>query len=390
MPAIPDFEHNGITINTSEPMAPMGPPGPNVVCVAGTAPDKAASVQYNVPVRIASLSDHKLIDSTGEEAGTLIHILRETHKKTSVVIYVVVVEEGQDAATTKSNLIGGLDPTTGARTGIAAMTECLERPTIIGACGFSNDKAVIDALASVGKRLRARVVCDGTNTTSADVIALSDSLGGDGTGHDRVAIVDPSVTVYSNAAKADITIPGSSVAIGALAAVKAWESWQNQGLLVTDVGRTIEYNIEDQTTEADLLNKHGVTAICHTSLGGFSIVGNRCVTGRFISHVGLEDTIARKLGETSQQYLGPNLTKTFMEQVLRRINNFLQDLRREDALIDAYVQLHPEKNSSSNYMAGKWYVQLVYGRYSPSEHLVFDIDANSGIVETYLEGLLNG
>ena len=390
MPKINDFDKNGITINTSEPMAPMGPPGQEIVAIVGTAPKKADSVQYNNPVRIASLTDHKLIDKDGTEEGTLIHCIRETHKKVGVVIYAIVVEEGADAAATTTKVMGGLDAVSGQRTGIAAITETLERATIIGAPGFSHQKAVIDALASVGKRIRARVVVDSPNTTTPDDITLSDSLGGEDTGHDRVAIATPGATVRSSAANGNITVPSSTVAIGALASVKPWESWQNQGLLIEGTSRTIEYNIEDATTEHNLLNKNGVTAICHTSLGGFSIEGNRTVTGRFISHVGLEDVIARKLSESSQIYKGKNLTRAFMEQVLTRINNFLQDLRREDALIDAVVQLHPEKNSVSSYTSGKWFVQLIYGRYSPNEHTVFDIDASNGIVETYLEGALNG
>lgn len=388
MTEIADFEHNGISIATSEPMSPMGPPGPNVVAVVGTAPDKDASVQLDTPVRIASPADHVLIDSTGAEQGSLIQLLKKTHQKAGVVIYAIVVAEGVDEAATTVNVIGAVSGST--RTGIEAMSECAERPTIIAAPGYSHQKSVIDALAAMGKRLLARVVCDGTNTDSAAAIALSDSLGGVGTGHDRCLVVDPSVDIYSSAAQGTISVPGSVVSVGALAAVKQWESWQNQGLLIEDTARTIEYNISDMTTEADLLNKHGITAICRTDMGGFSIIGNRTVTGRFVSHVGLEDTIARKLQATSQIYMGKNLTKSFMEQVIRRINNFLQDLRREDALIDAQVMLHPTKNSVSNYTAGKWYVLMNYGRYSPNEHTVFELAADNTIVETFLEGVING
>lgn len=386
MVMIPDFEHNGISILTSEPMPPMGPPGQDVICVVGTAPDLAAGYQLNVPIRIASSADHKIIDSTGDEQGSLIQALIHTHRKVAVPIWVIVVEEGATLLETQANIIGGSSP----RSGVMAMSECLERPTIIAAPGYSSAKPVIDALAAMGKRLRARVVIDGPATTSAAAIALSDSLGGEGTGHDRVAMVDPAVSIFSRAAAGFILVPGSAVGIGALASVKAWESWQNQGLYISDTSRTIEYNIEDMTTEADLLNKNGITAICHTSLGGFSMVGNRTVTGRFISHVGLEDVIARKLSETSQIYAGKNLTQDFMEQVIRRINNFLQDLRRSDALIDAEVTLHPTLNSVSNYTAGKWFVQLRYGRYSPAEHTVFKVVADNDIVESFLEGVLNG
>lgn len=387
MPVIPDFEHNGISINVNEPLPPLGPPGHNVIGIVGTAPDLAAGYQRNTAIRIAGPQDHKIIDSTGDELGSLIQALKKTHEKTAVPIWVVVVEAGADAAATKSNIIGSASP---ARTGIHVLSECLERPNIIGAPGYSSTKEVIDALAVMGKRLRARVVVDGPATTTAAAIALSASLGGEGTGHDRVFVVDPAVSIYSRAEQDYITVPGSVVALGALAAVKQWESPQNQGVLIGGTSRAIEYNIEDKTTEADLLNKNGIAAICHTSMGGYSIIGNRTVTGRFVSHVGLEDVIARKLAETSQPYAGKNLTEGFMNQVLRRLNNFLQDLRREGALIDAKVSLHPTLNSVGNYTAGKWFVQLSYGRYSPAEHTVFELSPDNDIVENFLEGILNG
>lgn len=387
MPLIPDFEHNGISINHNEPLPPLGPPGHNVIGIVGTAPDLAAGYQLNTAIRIAGPQDHKIIDSTGDELGSLIQTLKKTHEKTAVPIWVVVVEAGADVAATKANIIGSASP---ARTGIHVLSECLERPNIIGAPGYSSAKEVIDALAVMGKRLRARVVVDGPATTTAAAVALSDSLGGENTGHDRVLIVDPAVSIYSRAEKGYITVPGSVVALGALAAVKQWESWQNQGVLIGGTSRAIEYNIEDKTTEADLLNKNGVTAICHTSMGGYSIIGNRTVTGRFVSHVGLEDVIARKLSETSQPYAGKNLTEGFINQVLRRLNNFLQDLRREGALIDAKVSLHPTLNSVGNYTAGKWFVQMSYGRYSPAEHTVFELSPDNDIIESFLEGLING
>jgi phage tail sheath protein FI len=387
MPEIPDFEHNGITIETTEPASPMGPPGPNVVCVVGTAPNLATAAQGKKYLRIANAADHALIDSTGAEAGSIIQLLKKTHQKTSVVIYAIVVDGGVDLAATTAAVIGGVNGSD--RTGIAAMTELPERPTIICAPGVSHQKPVIDALASMGKRLRARVVCDGPSTDTAAALALSASLGGEGTGHDRCIVVDPAVDIYSVAAQGVVSVPGSVVAVGAMAAVKAWESPQNQGVLIEDTARTIEYGIEDKTTEADLLNKNGITAICRTDLGGFSIIGNRTVTGRFIPHVGIEDVIARKLSATSQGAMGKNLTATMMGQVIRRINNFLQDLRRENALIDAEVLLHPTKNSVSNYASGKWFVVMRYGRYSPNEHMVFEVAADNTIVQTYVEGLLN-
>lgn len=390
MPSNSAFEHNGISIITSEPPPPMGPPGEDVVCIVGTAPDKNAAVQFHVPVRLANQNDWLKVDSTGDERGSLIQAVMKTHEKAEVVIYAVIVPEGADAAATQANIIGGVDPTSKKKTGIAAMVECAERATIIAAPGYSHEKPVIDALATMGKKLRARVVADGPSTNADAAIALSDLLGGADTGHDRVYIVDPAVSIYSRAAKGDILVPGSVVAIGALAAVKQWESPGNQGVLIQGTDRTIEYNILDKTTEADLLNKYGIAAICHTSMGGWSLIGNRTVTGRFVSHVGLEDVLARKLEEASQRAMANNLTKSFMEQELRKINRFLQDLVAAEVIPGGEVYLHPTLNTVERYKNGAWYIVVDYGRYSPNEHMIFHVNAVDRIVEEFIGEVLNG
>jgi phage tail sheath protein FI len=388
MPLNDAFEHNGISIITSEPLPPLGPPGEDVVCLIGTAPDKAASVQYGVPVRLANQADWALIDSTGDELGTLIHAVEKTHQQTAVVIYAIVVEKGADFATTMANVIGGIDPTTKQKLGIAAVVECTERPSIIAAPGFSHEKAVIDTLATMGARIRARVVADGLSTTTEAMITLLDTLGGVGSNHDRVMIVDPAVSIYSRKAKGDIVVPGSAVAVGALAAVKQWESPGNRSLPVNGTIRTIDYNILDKTTEADLLQRNGAAAICHTSLGGWSLIGNRTITGKFISYVGLEDVLCRKLEASSQLVMSKNMTKVYWDQVIRRLNGFLDDLIAADVIPGGRIYLHPTLNTVSRYQNGSWYIVFDYGRYAPNEHMIFHVNATEQYVTEYLEEAL--
>ncbi|MFP3336099.1 phage tail protein, partial [Pseudomonas sp. SIMBA_064] len=75
-----------------------------------------------------------------------------------------------------------------------------------------------------------------------------------------------------------------------------------------DVSRVVEYNILDTSTEGDLLNRYGVSYYARTILGGFSLLGNRSITGKFISYVGLEDAISRKLVKAGQKAMAKNLT----------------------------------------------------------------------------------
>lgn len=388
MPVINQFEHNGISIETHEPPPPMGPPGDNVVACVVTAPDKHADIAYSVPFRVANPSDAQMLDITGDERGTGWHIASETLKKTSVPMYFIVVPEGLDDAETMANIIGGIDPASGRRTGIEALSECAERPTLIAAPGFSQNKPVIDALAAMAKRLKCRVVADAPSGSTQDAIDFSGLLGGEGTGHERVYLVDPMPAIYSRNAKGNIYVSPSTIALGAVAAVKPWESPGNQGVLIQDVARTIDYNILDKSTEGDLLNRNGVSYFARTSMGGFSLIGNRSVTGKFISFVGLEDAIARKLEGASQRAMSKQLTKSFMEQEIKKINLFMQDLVAAEIIPGGEVYLHPTLNTVSRYKNGSWYIVIDYGRYSPNEHMIFHLNAVDRIVEEFIEEVL--
>jgi phage tail sheath protein FI len=199
------------------------------------------------------------------------------------------------------------------------------------------------------------------------------------------------VSIYSRKAKGDIVVPASVVAIGSLAAVKQWESPGNRSVPINGTLRTIDYNILDKSSEADLIQKNGAAVIAHTSLGGWSLVGNRTITGKFISYVGLEDVLCRKLELSSQRVMSKNMTKSFWDQVIRRINGFLDELIASEIIPGGKIYLHPELNTASRYQNGSWYIVFDYGRYAPNEHMIFHINAKEQYVAEYLEeALKNG
>lgn len=386
MPQNPNFEHNGIILQTGEAPASMGSLGNNVVGLVGTAPNKAASVPLNGWFRISSFTEAALLDPTGAEAGSLFLTVQEILKVTKVPIYVVVVAAGATPAETQANVIGGIDGTTGQRKGLAALVGTLEELTIIGAPGLSATKAVATEFAAFGKRIRARPVLDGVDGTVAAQCAYSTDLGSGNM--ERCLLVHQMPAVFSKAAAKSVFLPPSSLAIAALASVAQWESPGNQATNAEDVSRLVEYNILDASTEGDLLNRYGVSYYARTSLGGFSLIGNRSVTGKFISYVGLEDALGRKLIATAQKVMAKNLTKSFMEQEIKRINDWLATLVAAETIPGGKVYLHPELNSVENYKNGKWFIVIEYGRYAPNETMVYQLNASDQIIEEFLEGVL--
>jgi hypothetical protein len=156
MAEVLNFEHNGITVNATESPEAMGGLGDNVIGLVGTAPKAHASIPKNAPFRINSFTTQALLDPTGTESGTLFHAVYQILKVVKVPVYVVIVEEGATPADTINNVIGGDEPVTGRKLGLAALASVPEDLTIIGAPGFTGTKAVAGELppsASASKRV---------------------------------------------------------------------------------------------------------------------------------------------------------------------------------------------------------------------------------------------
>jgi len=389
MPDIASFVHNGISVERHPAPPPMGPLGSIVLGAVGTAPDADPALPKNSPIRIANLGAAAKLDIKGTERGTLWRTCYELFRLVAVPVYVVIVDEGADVAETINNVIGKIDATTGQRLGIQALADCMEIPTHIAAPGF-NTKPVADSLAAMGKRLFAVPVGDGPNTNDQAAVDYSKSLGGEGTGYESFYMVDPQVAVYSHAAKGNVYFSAAAIALSCFARVKAWESPAKGGMgaLIDGTARTIDYNIMDKATNGDLLNRHGVSYFARTSMGGFSLIGNRCVMGRFVSQVGLEHAIIRKLAKTAQRVMARNLSKSLMEQEITKLNVWLKSLQADETIMGAQVYLHPTLNNVENYRNGEWHIAIKYHGYAPNEHMVYHLIEDVGIVESFLEGIL--
>ncbi|CAG9001767.1 MAG: hypothetical protein CENE_03794 [Candidatus Celerinatantimonas neptuna] len=383
---IENFDLNGVTVNAIEPLPAMGPLAQTVVHLVGTAPNKTG-VALNEPIRLYNYSNAMVtLDSKGTREGTLPYCVRYLLQYVKCVLYVTIVEQNADSSKTETNVIGGVDSATGAYTGLQTIKQCPETPTVIGAPGFSS-KAVGQALALMGRDIRAVPVLDGPNTTNQAAAEFAAGFGAQGTGEDKLCIIDPwFLKSYDGAQQ---VMPASIALIAAMANIEGYQSPQNQSVVCDETCRPISYKINDDTTQANFLNKYGVVTIAHTRMGGYSIIGNRTNTGRFIAHVGLEDLLARKLEETSQPLMGKLLTEQFVTNVVDRLNNWGQSLVADGVIPVFKVYLHPSKNTVDAYTSGKWYLCFNYGRYSPNEHMVYEMSVDNGLIETWWENIVD-
>ena len=395
MPEVANFDHNGIDVQFTTSTPPMGPLGGHVVGLVGTAPDKSPDWAYNVPHRITSRREAAKLDMQGHEAGSLYHCVMETLNRTSVTIYAVIVPETLDAsghvdhAATANDIIGGVDPLTDRLVGMTLLATCPEVPTLIACPGYSHQKGVRGEMVALAKRMMALPIIDAPDVPTGEIMEVSNSVGGPGLGYEAAYMVYPMPKIYSKAAKGDIAVAPSVLAVGAMASQKPWHSPGNQGVNATDMARVVNYNILDRTSEGDLLNRYGVSYFARTTLGGYSLIGNRTLMGEFVSHVGLRYAVARKLVKTAQAAMAKQLTKSFMEQEVKRISDWGQTLVADEVVPVFECYLHPELNTIENYKNGKWYIVLNYGQYSPNETMVYQINADDRLTGQFLEGVLN-
>lgn len=264
-----------------------------------------------------------------------------------------------------------------------------ETLTDIAAPGF-NHKAVHDALAKMAKRLYVAPALEGPSTTDEAVIALSQSLGVVGTGYADAVLVDPFVKVWSNAVKGYVYMSGVAHYLGCAARVDVHEA-PGKGRMnayIDGVQRTIDYNLLDKTSGGDRLNKYGVCYFGRTSRGGFSLLGNRTLSGRFINLVRLELAIIRKLIATTEPGMAELLSKEFMQSKVASLQNWLDGEAAAGKMIGAKVYLHPTLNNTDNYRNGEWHIVIGYAGYSPNEHMVYHLREDVGIVESFLNEVL--
>lgn len=380
-----NFKQNGIEFNTITAAMGIGAPSNHVVCLVSTAPDADASVYpYGVPVLVGNDAAIAKLDGTNAGTGFLIHAIQKIKQVADCRIYVIRVEQGAGAddaaklAATLPKVIGGIDSSTGQKTGIAAIANCKEKPTIVAAPGFSHNLGVAQALSTMAKKVLAVPVLNIGSGLVATVTAAGDALGSADVGMDAAIAAIGNVTYSSQFGV--ITMPADIVTTALYASLEVYENPGHRGVAITAIDHQYEYSFTEAGSEGNLLNKHGLCYFATTSAGGFSLIGNRTVTGRFTSDVGLQLEINRKLVASLEQSQGKRLTPTFINQKLLVINNWLESLNKAEIVApNSRCYLHPTKNDESSMTQGRWYIVVEYDGYPVNENPVIELFENNAL-----------
>ncbi|WDD98360.1 phage tail sheath subtilisin-like domain-containing protein [Thalassomonas actiniarum] len=395
------LQHGVEVIELDQGTRPIKTVTSSVIGLIGTAPGAdAEKFPLNKPVLIAGKRSEAaaLVADKDKEEGTLPAALDGIFDQVGAVVVVIRVEEvpdGQgklDAIATMPNVLGsdlsaeyeGIHAFLGAEA-VLGVT-----PRILVAPGFTHQRPndaknpVVDGLNGIAQRLRAVVIADGPNDTHDAAVAYKTELGSK-----RIFIVDPHVKVFKDGES--VVEPASARVAGMIAKSDNergfWWSPSNQIMNgIVGTARSIDFQLGDPASRADLLNKNHVATIIRKD--GFRLWGNRTATSEekwaFLSVVRTADMINDSLLRAHMWAVDRNITKTYIEDVTNGVQSFLDNLKAQGAILGGSIWADEDLNSKESIQAGKIYFNFDFTPPTPAEHIVF----RSILTNDYLEELV--
>lgn len=380
-----DF-HGVISKENPDGIRPVDTVNTNAVGIVGTAPGADPDkFPYHTPVRVSS---RRMLAGIGAD-GTLPRAMDGVFKQGGAECVLIRVPE--PAPNDLSNIIGGIDDTSGDFEGIyalkAARSEIGITPRIIVAPGFSHMKAVADALIDIANTNRGYVYADGGDTNNADAINYRKQFGSD-----RIRIHDPSVKTTFNGQ--EILLPVSAMLAGARAVLDDqfgwWWSLSNFELKgVQGTSRPIDYAYNDPNSTTQYLNRERVATMILAEGGGWKCFGNRgCASDpkwEFESIRRANDIIADSLDRSLTRWAPDRpMSIGHVESVLTSINAYIESLIGT-AILGGRVWLDKEKNTKTTLSQGSLFIGRDLTVPAPNEHTEIEYLHT----EDYYEVLLN-
>lgn len=361
----------------------------SVIGLIGTAPDAYADkFPLNTPVLIAGRrSDAAGLGASGTLPDAIDGIFDQIG---AMVVMIRVAEDATDAAATISNVVGGIDAVTGARTGLQAFLDAQSTlaltPRILIAPGFSQNLPVATDMVGIAERLKAVMVIDGPNSTDADAIAYRANFNSD-----RVYLVDPWVRVWDTITNAEVVRPASDRVAGVIAKSDHergfWVSPSNRAINgILGTARPIDFVLGDATCRANYLNENEVATIINSD--GYILWGNRsCASDpkwAFLKRRRISDMIGESILRGHMWAVDRNATTTYFEDVTEGVNEYLRRLQAQGAIVNGKCWPDPDLNTPESQEAGRVWFNYDWVDPATAERITFRAHINNDYLEDVL------
>lgn len=352
---------------------------------------------YDTPVLISGTrAEAALLGATGNLPAAVDAILDQV----GAAIVVVRVLKGVDDAATQTNVIGAVNGTTGAYSGMQALLGAESvlglAPRILIAPGFTEavtktgtnitGAPVTSALVTIADRLRAIVVADGPSTNDAEAIQYRSVFGSS-----RVYVVDPKVKIVDSTG-ATVQDPASARVAGIIARTDNdlgfWNSPSNKEINgIVGTARPIDFVLGDANSRANLLNAREVATIIRQN--GYRLWGNRTCSSdpkwAFLSVRRTADIINDSVLRAHLWAVDRAVTKTYLDDVVLSVNNYLAYLKSIGAIIDGKCWVDKALNTPAQIQDGIVTFDFDFTPPYPAENVSF----RSRLTNEYLSEIVS-
>lgn len=378
------FLHGIEVLEVNDGIRPVEVVRSAVIGVVGTAPAADAAVfPLNTPVLLPG--NPRLAADLGS-TGTLPDAVAGIFAQAGAFVVLIRVDAGADVAAATANVLGNEAAGTGIHALLAASNAVGVTPRILIAPGFTSARAgntanpVVAGLQGVADKLRGVVIADGPNTTDAAAITYADDWGSG-----RIFVVDPHVLVFDTVTAANVARPASPRVAGLIARVDGergfwWSPSNNVINGIVGADRSVEFNLSDGNTAANLLNEKNVAVIVRRQ--GWRLWGNRTTSAdklwSFLSVRRTADMVYESLEEAMLWAMARPFSRQLLLDVQETVQVYITSLVNRGALLGGKVWIDPGLNGAADLMAGKLTVDFDLEPPAPLERLTIRAHRESG------------
>ena len=366
--AVMSYNH-GVKINETDTGAQaISTVSGSVIGIVGTAPEAdAETFPLGAPVMVAgSRSKAAKLGA----AGTLLSALNHIFAQAGAQVIVVRVEDAGDGeeAQTKANVIKGAEALLSAEAATGYV------PRLLIAPGFSQDKAVADALVSAAEKLFAAAFADCPGTTPEEAFAYKEQFGSD-----RLMLLFPQATHFDAETAKDALAPLSPLAAGLQVKVDSekgfWWSLSNQTLNgITGTSPLIDFRNGDATCTANMLNEKQISTVIRRD--GFRFWGSRtCASGSTFAFLPVRrtsDMINLSIQDACLEFIDRPICKATLDAVVDSVNAYLRTLVSQGAILGGECFVDEDMNPASELAQGKVRFSYKFTPPAPMEDMQFD------------------
>lgn len=369
-----DYHHGARVLEINEGTRTITTVSTAIVGMVCTADDAdAAAFPLNTPVL---LTDVLAASGKAGETGTLARSLDAIADQAKPVTVVVRVEQGDTEAETTTNIIGGVDTTTGKKTGMKALLAAQSllgvKPRILGAPGHDS-KAVATELLSVAQSLRAFAYLSayGCKTVS-EAISYRENFS-----QREAMLIWPDFLSWDTVTNADAKAFATARALGLRAKIDQQTGWHktlsNVGVNgVTGISADVFWDLQDSATDANLLNKNDVTTLIRKD--GYKFWGSRTCSDdplfQFENYTRTAQVLADTMAEAHMWAVDMPLHPSLAKDILEGIKAKFRELKSAGYIIDGNAWIDDAANDKDTLKAGKLVIDYDYTPVPPLENLL--------------------